>query len=352
MKQKRFPYFSFGRAEDSCAKAVKRRRERTLWHFFLASIVGCCVVVSIASSATADGRRPERWVRLSPATSPPARSYLAMTYDPASGKIVMFGGYEATGYLNDTWTFDGTTWSQVATPISPPRRAAAQIAYDASTQKVVLFGGYNGTRYLGDTWIWNGKTLRWNRAQPAHSPLPVTSPMVFADPNGSVDVLGGFDGRFYQYSMWQWTGSDWNQLSLVMLPYARSSAAVGVNAVTGEVVLFGGLADINPVNTWTYDGTAWTLQFPSTQPLWVYSASAAFDPNLDAVVLFGGGSGGVDQNTTWEWTGSDWQQLRTARRPPAREGAGMAYDPTLGHVIIFGGQNSEVPLGDTWELIP
>src|SRR5437762_11434056 len=167
MKQKRFPYFSFGRAEDSCAKAVKRRRERTLWHFFLASIVGCCVVVSIASSATADGRRPERWVRLSPATSPPARSYLAMTYDPASGKIVMFGGYDGTGYLNDTWTFDGTTWSQVATPISPPRRAAAQIAYDASTQKVVLFGGYDGTRYLGDTWIWNGKTLRWSRAQPA-----------------------------------------------------------------------------------------------------------------------------------------------------------------------------------------
>ena len=84
----------------------------------------------------------------------------------------------------------------------------------------------------------------------------------------------------------------------------------------------------------------------------MYAASAAFDPNLNAVVLFGGGSGGVDQNTTWEWTGSDWQQLRTARRPPAREGAGMAYDPALGHVIIFGGQNSEVPLGDTWELLP
>jgi len=226
------------------------------------------------------------------------------------------------------------------------------MAYDALTQKVVLFGGYNRRNYLGDTWIWDGKTSRWAHAQPAHSPPDVTSPMVFSDPNGSVDVYGGFDGRFYQYSMWQWTGSDWNQLSLVMLPYARASAAVGVNGVTGEVVLFGGLADINPVNTWTYDGTTWTLQFPSTQPLWVYAASAAFDSNLNAVVLFGGGSGGVDQNTTWAWTGSNWQQLRTARRPPAREGAGMAYDPALGHVIIFGGQNSEVPLGDTWELLP
>jgi hypothetical protein len=49
------------------------------------------------------------WVQLSPASSPPARSYVAMTYDPASGKIIMFGGFDGTGYLNDTWTFDGVT---------------------------------------------------------------------------------------------------------------------------------------------------------------------------------------------------------------------------------------------------
>src|SRR4030095_10273530 len=150
----------------------------------------------------------------------------------------------------------------------------------------------------------------------------------------------------------RWPGATGIQLSLAMLPYARSSAAVGVNGITGEVVLFGGLADINPVNTWTYDGTAWTLQFPSTQPLWVYSASAAFDPKLNGVILFGGGSGVIDQNTTWEWTGSNWQQLRTARRPTAREGAGMAYDPSLGHIVIVGGQDRKVPLCDTWELLP
>jgi hypothetical protein len=137
-----------------------------------------------------------------------------------------------------------------------------------------------------------------------------------------------------------------------MLPYARSAAAVGVNSSTGEAVLFGGLADVNPVNTWTYNGRTWAMQFPRTQPTWVYAASAAFDPNLNAVVLFGGGSGGVDQNTTWEWVRSNWKQLLTTQSPPAREGAGIAYDPTLGHVTIFGGQNNDVPLNDTWELIP
>src|SRR6266576_4199672 len=321
-------------------------------HFrFLISTCFCMALLA-ASSAVAAARSSKTWVQLSLNISPPARSYLAMSYDPASGKVIMFGGFDGTGYLNDTWTFDGTSWSRVQTSVSPPARAGSQMAYDVTTQKVVLFGGYNGARYLGDTWLWNGKTSRWTHATPAHHPAPVTSPMLFTDPNGRVDVYGGFDGRFYQYSMWQWTGSDWNQLSLPMVPYARASAAVGVNGITGEVGLFGGLAAINPVNTWTYDGTTWTLQFPRTQPLWVYSASAAFDPNLNTVVLFGGGSGGVDQNTTWEWTGADWQQLRTARRPPAREGFGMTYDATLGHVIIFGGQNSEVPLGDTWELLP
>ena len=42
--------------------------------------------------------------------------------------------------------------------------------------------------------------------------------------------------------------------------------------------MFGGLADVNPNNTWTYDGTTWTLQSPAVQPLLVYAASAAFDP--------------------------------------------------------------------------
>ena len=329
-------------------------------HFRFVSGICCGMALLAASSAVAATRSSKTWVHLSPSISPPARSYLAMTYDPAGGKIIMFGGFDGTGYLNDTWTFDGTSWTHMQTPLSPPARAASQMAYDAITQKVVLFGGYNGTRYLGDTWLWDGKTSRWTHATPAHHPTAVTGPMLFTDPNGRVDVYGGFDGRFYQYSMWQWIGSDWHRLSLVMLPYASSSAAVGVNGITGEAVLFGGLADINPVNTWTYDGKNWTQQFPRTQPQWVYAGSAAFDPNLKAVVLFGGGSGGIDQNTTWEWvqaptwegTGFTWKQLVTKQSPPAREGAGMAYSPSLGHVIVFGGQNSEVPLGDTWDLVP
>jgi len=326
-------------------------------HIFLRSLlilVCCCGAITFGSAASLDVPDSASWVQLAPASFPPARSYLAMAYDPASGKVIVFGGDNGTTYLNDTWTFDGLTWTQVATNTPPPARAAAQMAYDSFTQKVILFGGYNGN-YLGDTWLWDGATSQWTQATPAHHPTPVTSPMLFPDPNGRVDLFGGFDGHFYQLAMWRWTGSDWRRLSPATVPYARSLAAVATNPTVGQVVLFGGLAGVNPNNTWTYDGTTWTLKSPVNQPLLVYSASAAFDPNINAVILFGGGSGGVDQNTTWRWVAaggnSNWKQVATTQSPPPREGAGMAYLPALGHVIVFGGLNSETPLNDTWQFV-
>ena len=116
--------------------------------------------------------------------------------------------------------------------------------------------------------------------------------------------------------------------------------------------MFGGLADVNPNNTWTYDGTTWTLQSPAVQPLLVYGPSAAFDPGLQGVVLFGGANGGDEQNTTWFWDqlGATWTRLSTPQSPPAREGAGMTYDAALHHVILFAGQDNNGYFNDTWQL--
>ena len=324
---------------------MKLTQIRSLSH---ASIILICCCGSIAFAVS-----PPDWIELSPGGPPPARSYLAMTYDPVSGKIIAFGGFDGTGYLNDTWSFDGTSWAQIVTQSAPPPRAAAQMTYDSVAQKIVLFGGFDGTNYLGDTWLWDGSTLQWTQATPDHHPPAVTGPMLFPDPNGKADLFGGFDGQFYQLTMWQWGGQDWTQLFPATVPFARADAAVATNSSTGQVVMFGGLADVNPNNTWTYDGTTWTQQSPAVQPLLVYAASAAFDPGLQGVVLFGGGSGGVDQDTTWLWDqfGVTWTQLSTQHSPPAREGAGMAYDVALGRVILFGGQDNSGYFNDTWELI-
>src|SRR4029077_13334093 len=153
----------------------------------------CCGTVVFGSTSKTAAPDSFGWVQLSPPNSPPARSYLAMTYDAASGKIIVFGGFGGE-YLNDTWAFDGVSWTQIATSVAPSPRTNAQMAYDSVTHKVVLYGGYNGASYLGDTWLWDGATSQWAPVRTAHRPPAVTGPMVFADPNGHADLYGGFDG--------------------------------------------------------------------------------------------------------------------------------------------------------------
>jgi hypothetical protein len=56
------------------------------------------------------------WKQLHPRTTPPLESGTASAYDAASGQVVMFGGYgvtgHATGLYDQTWTWDGSDWTQ------------------------------------------------------------------------------------------------------------------------------------------------------------------------------------------------------------------------------------------------
>lgn len=316
-----------------------------------AIVLMLCVLIGAVCMPAAAADSPT-WTQLFPANSPSPRFIGAMAYDPVSQKIVLFGGYDGRQYLNDTWTFDGTNWTQITTTVTPPVRTNASMAFDRDGAKLIMFGGYDGHNYLGDTWLWNGATSTWTQATNASGPTAVTGPMLFPDPVAKrVDNFGGFDGRFYQLTMYQWTGNTWKKLS-GPTPSARSVAATSANYAEGSVVMFDGLGDVNPYNTWTWDGTTWTQQFPTVQPESLYSAGAAYDPALKAVIVFGGGTGGVDGNDTWQWQNGQWTQLVPAQSPPPREGHGMTTFRVSGHIIIFGGQQQGQLLNDTWEFTP
>jgi hypothetical protein len=81
-----------------------------------------------------------------------------MAYDQATGTMVLFGGNANTGLPDDTWTWDGSTWTQVFPPTSPPGRVMPTMAYDLGTGNIVLFGGLGVVRDndtdLSDTWTW------------------------------------------------------------------------------------------------------------------------------------------------------------------------------------------------------
>jgi hypothetical protein len=77
----------------------------------------------------------------------------------------------------------------------------------------------------------------------------------------------------------------------------------------------------------------------------------AFDPLLDASIVFGGYlASGSASNETWELQGSNWTDLTPTLTvsPPARWEPALAYDPALGSIVLFGGRNMTQFLNDTW----
>src|SRR5206468_3372590 len=112
--------------------------------------------------------------------------------DAARRKVVLFGGYCCnTVYYDDTWVWDGTSWSQEQPPMSPGPRTRASMAYDAARREVVLFGGFWDDQ-LNDTWVWDGST--WTLRSPPTSPSPREfATMAYDAARRKVVLFGGND---------------------------------------------------------------------------------------------------------------------------------------------------------------
>jgi hypothetical protein len=134
----------------------------------------CSVMVFAATPSTAR-------LNVNPTDNPIARESMALAYDPVSQRVVMFGGFNKQGWIDETWLFDGTTWVHVIPQTSPPRRAGTMMAFDRVSGKLVLFGGFDGHNFLTDTWLWDGATMNWTQATPQTSPPPLSTAMLFTD---------------------------------------------------------------------------------------------------------------------------------------------------------------------------
>jgi hypothetical protein len=100
------------------------------------------------------------WAELpAPATTPPAATRQSMAYDADTGGAVLFGGLTTTQWppatLHSTWTWDGTNWAREPAATHPPGRQAAEMTYDGATGSVLLFSGRRTSGgLLDDTWSW------------------------------------------------------------------------------------------------------------------------------------------------------------------------------------------------------
>jgi len=152
------------------------------------------------------------WTDL-PFTGGPPRSAFqgGFSVDPKRRVVVLLAD-DINKTTLQHWEFDGRVWTHrdVATP---PVRALVQTADDERTHTIVMFGGVGHN----DTWTWDG--TRWTQRHPLHSPSMRSSTgpmpgMAYDAARGRVVVFGGIDVRTNRplNDTWTWNGEDWSQV--------------------------------------------------------------------------------------------------------------------------------------------
>lgn len=296
------------------------------------------------------------WLRRSSRVAPLARTETAMAYDASRGRVVMFGG-KHSHHLADTWEWDGTDWIERKPATVPPAHAGHAMVYDAARRRVVMFGGLGLTS--PQIWEWDG--IDWRLvASTGAAPSPRYShAMAFDVKHQLVLLVGGrsLASQHVHTDMWAWNGRGWSMVAGDALPSGREGHALGTDDARRQVVLFGGSDRHSRVfsDTWTWDGARWTERRPSAgaPPARTHHAIAP-DSARQELVLFGGGTwlGGSGSllDDTWVWDGAGWSPMHPPVSPTARVGHAMAGDAARGRVVLFGGLASgQALLGDTWE---
>jgi hypothetical protein len=124
-----------------------------------------------------------------------------LVFDSARGKIVMFGGYNATA-LDDTWEFDGTNWVERVLPTRPPGRSYHAMAFDAVRGKVIVVAGNSGTTTtLADSWEFDGS--QWTQ-QPVTKFVGRTASALAFDPvRHKLVLFGGIETNVGLADTWE-----------------------------------------------------------------------------------------------------------------------------------------------------
>jgi N-acetylneuraminic acid mutarotase len=306
------------------------------------------------------------WTDLSPAGLPPAGVGQAMVYELNTGGGLLFGGVFGEALRNDTWGYDpgGNTWTNLSPPGAlPPARDSGAMAYDSNRGKVFLFGGYDGSAYLNDTFAYDRKLNTWTFVDPAGKQVPPgrdLAAMVYDSVRGKVLLFGGWNGSTFFNDIWAFDpdANTWTDLSPAgPLPSARLTHSLVYDSTNGVVYLFGGWKEggIDLNDLWVYDPGAntWTERAPSGGPPAAREGqSMVYDSAANRVILFGGTVTNTSFfNDTWAYdpVANEWTDLDpSGTLPSPRVGALMMYDSIRGKVILYGGWDGASALNDTW----
>jgi hypothetical protein len=280
----------------------------------------------------------QQWASVTTAgTAPPGRTGHSAVYDAANSRMVIFGGGlgSSSPCANDTWVLSnangasGTpTWTQLnPTGTLPVPRIFHSAVYDPASNRMIVFGGNNcftaGAQFYNDVWVLTnanglGGTPSWSQLAPTGEPPSARENFAAVyDPGSNRMVIFGGNGP--TNDVWVLSNANglggtptWTQLSPsgTLIP-ARVAHTAVYDPAKNRMIVFGGqgvsgaplndiwvLTDANGVGTPGW----WQVALPGTPPPARSEHSAVFDAGSSRMIVFGGeGTSGTPLNDTWVW---------------------------------------------------
>lgn len=219
---------------------------------------------------------------------------MGMAYDSRLQRVVLIGVGCASV---ETWTFDGHHWELQHPVHHPPDLAGASVAYDPSSGRIVLFGGFDPSTECcslastyDETWTWGGND--WTDQHTTGAPARAFGALAVDPISGGLLLYGG-QGED-PASVYRWTGHDWRRQTVQgpAAPPLKDSYAMVTDPLRNRALLLG-VDRIGTWGQWTWDGHTWGPVTSATSPH-LHVIATAYDDADSAIVAIGG-----QPTTTW-----------------------------------------------------
>lgn len=288
------------------------------------------------------------WTRHSPASSPPPRHSHLMAWDPVRRRVVLTGGSSSAPFapalvFQDTWEWDGTAWTAVPTATVPSAPwSPAAIAWHRGTQRLWVCDP------AGNTWAYDGTS--WSALVPAPAPLVAAtsgpSRCTLVD-DGTTLLMVRTEGLGLLTATFRLDAQGWTLLPDTVAP--AGALVLAHDSTRGEVVAVAN-DGWSQAHTFTWNGRLRWHAAAGTPGWGLHRGSLAHDAARGETVLFGGPT----NTETWVWNGSTWTRRFPATAPSRRVFAALAWHPVRQRAVLFGGFPasaggwSSPGLDDTW----
>lgn len=274
--------------------------------------------------------------------NPASRSRPLLAFDTANNRVLAYGGISTT-MLFDTWSHDGSQWTELSASPRPQLSHQIGMTFDSRRNVAVLVGAATSND-TPETWEFDG--TQWSRRQtavglPRIDGGPAYTGMAYHAARGETVLVSTARSP----ATWTYDGATWRRVSDP--PLAASFGPLAYDASRQQIVGIGWDGLSAGWRTFEWGGSSWRTITSPTPPPSASGAALAYDAATQRVVTFG--DDGAQSRDLWQWNGVDWQVRAVPSAPPGRSSPGLIGDPVRGQVLLVAGWNG-TSLGDTWAL--